>query len=194
MFSAILAQAKWVQPQQIQIKRIVCRALCIQVRIPNKMSWAGLDDMGFAVPHVFSRLPCQYIKGLFLASNSTYTGETTSTLMLYLKPNVPSHPDWSVAQQCMVQHGVPFHLLADLTKCPIRIEVMHIPEGDVILMSDGSKEIDGHAWYALVTDSNGVALKASSAMRCKGGSGWIAEWCEKFLNMLLQGGGGEKNF
>ena len=52
-------------------------------------------------------------------------------------------------------------------------------------MSHSSKEIDDHAWSALVIDTNGVALKASSTVRCKGGSSWIAEWCEKFLNMLL---------
>ena len=52
-------------------------------------------------------------------------------------------------------------------------------------MSDGSKENDGQAWSALVIDKNGVALKASSPARCKGGSSWIAEWCGKFLNKLL---------
>ena len=121
VFSAILVQTEWVQPQQIQIKRIVCKALHIPVRTPNKMLWAGLDDMGFAVPHVVSRLQCQYIKGLLLACNhrSTYTKETTQTLMLYPKPNIPPHPDWIVAQQWMAQHDVSFHLLADLTECPL---------------------------------------------------------------------------
>ena len=143
--------------------------------------------MGFAVPHVFSRLQCQYIKGLFLACNSrsTYTRETTRTLMPYLKPNVPPHPDWIFAQQWMAQHNVSFHLPVDLTECPIQIEVLHIPEGDLILMSNGSKETNDHAWSALVIDTKGVALKASSAVRCKGGSNWIAEWCGKFLNTLL---------
>ena len=50
-------------------------------------------------------------------------------------------------------------------------------------MSDGSKETHDHAWSSLVIDTNGVALTASSAVRCKGG--WIAKWCGKFLNMLL---------
>ena len=187
VFSAIPVQAKWVQSQQIQIKRIVCKALCIPVRTPNKMLWVGHDDMGFEVPHVFSRLQCQCIKGLFLACNSrsTNTKETTRTFMLYPKPNVPPHPDWIVAQQWMAQHDVSFHLPADLTKCPILVEVLHTPEGDLILMSDGSKEINDYAWSALVIDSNGVALKASSGVRCNRGSSWIAERCEKFLNKLL---------
>ena len=91
VFSAIPVQAEWIPPQQIQIKRIVCKALCIAVRTPNKMLWAGLDHMGFTVPHVFACLQRQYIKGLFLACNSrsTYTRETTRMLMLYIKPNVP---------------------------------------------------------------------------------------------------------
>ena len=187
VLSAIPVQAEWVQPQRIQIKRIVCKALCIPIRTPNKMLWASLDHMGFAVPHVFTRLQCQYIKGLFLACNSrsTYTRETTKMLMLYSKPEVPPHPDWIIAQQWMAQHGISFHLPADLTECPIRIEVQHIPEGDIILMSDGSKETNDQAWTALVIDIKGVALKASFAVRCKGGSSWIAEWCGKFLNMLL---------
>ena len=94
VFSAIPVQAEWVQLQQAQIKRIVCKALCIPVHTPNKMLWAALDDMGFAVPHVFSHLQCQYIKGLFLACNSrsTYTRETTRTLMLYPKPSVTPPP------------------------------------------------------------------------------------------------------
>ena len=187
VFLAIPMQAEWVQSQQIQIKRMVCKALCIPIRTPNKMLWAGLDHMGFAVPHVFTRPQCQYIKGLFLACNSrsTYTRETTTMLMLYSKPNVTPHPDWIIAQQWIAQHGTSFHLPANLTECPIRIEVQHIPEGDIILMSDGSKETYDHAWSTLVIDINGVALKASSAVRCKGGSSWIAEWCGKFLNMLL---------
>ena len=121
VFSAIPRQAEWVQPQQIQIKRTVYKALRIPVRTANKMLWAGLDHMGFAVPHVFSGLQCQYIKGLFLACNrrSTYTREITRMLMLYCKPHVPSHPDWTVAQQWIAQHGIPFHLPADLTECRI---------------------------------------------------------------------------
>ena len=56
VFSAIRVRAEWVQPQQTQIKTIVCKARCIPVHTSNKMLWAALDDMGFAVPHVFSRL------------------------------------------------------------------------------------------------------------------------------------------
>ena len=37
LFSATPVQAEWVQPQQIQIKRIVCKALCFPVPTPNKM-------------------------------------------------------------------------------------------------------------------------------------------------------------
>ena len=172
VFPAIPVQADWVQSRQIRIKRIACKALCIPIRTPNKMLWANLDHMGFAVPNVFTRLQCQYIKGLFLACNSrsTYTRETTRMLLLYSKPDVPPDPDWITAQNWMVQHGTSFYLPADLTECPIRIEVQHIPEGDIILMSDGSKDINNHAWSALVIDIKGVALKASSAVRCKGGN------------------------
>ena len=187
VFSAIPVQEDWVQSQQIQIKRIACKALCIPIRTPNKMLWASMDHMGFGVPHVYTRLQCQYIRGLFIACNSrsTYTRETSEMLMLYSKPDIPPHPDWITAQQWMAQHGTSFHLPADLTECPIRIEVQHIREGDIILMSDGSKDINNHAWSSLVIDIKGVALKASSEVRCKGGSSWVAEWCGKLLNRLL---------
>ena len=91
VFSAIPVQAEWVQTQHIQIKRIACKASCIPVRTPNNMLWAGLGDMG----------QCQYIKGFFLACNgrSTYTGETTTTLMLCPKPTILPHPDRIIAQQ-----------------------------------------------------------------------------------------------
>ena len=117
VFSAIPVQADWVQSQQMQIKRIACKALCIPIGTPNKMPWASMDHMGFGVPHVFTRLQCQYIRGLFLACNnmSTYTRETTKMLMLYSKPHIPPHPDWITAQQWMAQHGTSFHLPADLT-------------------------------------------------------------------------------
>ena len=85
----------------------------------------------------------------------------------------------------MAHHDVSFHLPANLTECPILIEVLHTPERDLMLMSEGSKENNDHAWSTLVIDSNGVALKANSAVRCKGGNNWIAEWCGKFLNKLL---------
>ena len=39
VFSAIPVQEDWVQPQQIQIKRIACEPLCIPIRTPNKMLW-----------------------------------------------------------------------------------------------------------------------------------------------------------
>ena len=96
-------------------------------------------------------------------------------LMLYNKPNVPPNPDRIIAQQCMAQHGISFYLAANLTKCLIRIEVHHILEGDIILMSDGFKETNDHPCSALVIDINGVALKARSAVRRKGGSSWIAQ-------------------
>ena len=51
-------------------------------------------------------------------------------------------------------------------------------------MSDRSKENDDHAWSAVLIESNRVAIKASSAVRCKGGGG-IAEWCDKVLNKML---------
>ena len=124
VFSAIPVQAEWVQLQQIQIKRIACKALCIPVRTLNMMRWAGLDDMGFAVSHMFSRLRCQSIKGVFPACNnrSAYTKETTRTLMLYPNPNIPRHPDWITAQWWMARHDVSFRLPADLTECPITIQ------------------------------------------------------------------------
>ena len=80
--------------------------------------------------------------------------------MLYPKPNVPPHPDWIVAQQWMAQHDVSFHLPADLTQCPIQVDVLHTPKGDLILMSDSSKEIDDHAWSAIVIDSNRTRPKS----------------------------------
>ena len=82
VFSAIPARAEQVQPQQIQIKRIACKTLCIPVRTPNKMLWASIDDLGFAVPHIFTRLQLQYIKGLF----SAFTAEAATPG----KPSAPS--------------------------------------------------------------------------------------------------------
>ena len=52
-------------------------------------------------------------------------------------------------------------------------------------MSGRSKENDDHAWSALLIESNRVAIKASSAVRCKGDGSGIAEWCDKVLNKLL---------
>ena len=187
VFSAIPARAEQVQPQQIQIKRIACKTLCIPVRTPNKMLWASIDDLGFAVPHIFTRLQLQYIKGLFSACNSrsTYTRETIRTIMLYPSQQVPTHPDWITAQQWMASYGISFHLPYDFTESPIAIEVIHSPRGGIILMSDGAKKEDDHAWSALVIDEQGVAIRAYSKVLCKGGSSWVAEWCGKFLAYLL---------
>ena len=167
VFSAIPVHAEQVH-QQIQIKRIACKALCIPVRTPNKMLWASLDDLGFAVSHTFTRLQLQYIKGLFTTCNSrsTYTREKVRTIMLYPSQQVPTHPDWIEAQQWMASYGISFHLPYDLTESPIVIEALRIPTGEIILMSDGAKKGEDHAWSARVIDSQGVAIGASPASMC----------------------------
>ena len=70
----------------------------------------------------------------------------------------------------MASYGISFHLPYDLTESPIAIEVIHSPRGGIILMSDGAKKEDDHAWSALVIDEQGVAIRAYSKVQCKGGS------------------------